>query len=111
LEEHARPWQARDVPGIRRHKLQLELSLVVPMYNEAQNVAALVQETCAALRGRAFELLRVDDGSQDATPVEALRLREQSQLRVLQHLRQHGQSAALYFRGGGEPCSLSRHFG
>ena len=77
--------------------MQLELSIVVPMYNEAQNVAALVQETSSVLRGRAFELLLVDDGSHDATLGEALRLsRELPQLRVLQHPRRYGQSAALY---------------
>ena len=77
--------------------MQLELSIVVPMYNEAQNVAALVQETSSVLRGRAFELLLVDDGSHDATLGEALRLsHELPQLRVLQHPRRYGQSAALY---------------
>lgn len=77
--------------------MQLELSIVVPLYNEAQSIVALVQETRGALRGRAFELLLVDDGSHDATLGEALRLcGESPQLRVLQHPRRYGQSAALY---------------
>jgi dolichol-phosphate mannosyltransferase len=76
--------------------VQLDLSIVVPMHNEAENVAALVRETCAAMSGRAFELLLVDDGSGDATLAEALRLCDGlPQLRVLAHPRRRGQSAAV----------------
>lgn len=76
--------------------MQPDLSIVVPMYNEAPNVAVLVRETCGVLRGRAFELLLVDDGSIDGTLAEALRLCEWlPQLRVLQHPRRRGQSAAV----------------
>jgi dolichol-phosphate mannosyltransferase len=76
--------------------VQLDLSIVVPMYNEADNVAPLVRETVAAMSGRAFELVLVDDGSSDATLAEALRLSEGlPQLRVLQHPCRRGQSAAV----------------
>lgn len=73
------------------------LSVVIPAHNEAENIGALLEETCAALRGVcSFEIICVDDASCDATLVtlrEALdRLPE---LRVLCHARQTGQSAAL----------------
>lgn len=73
------------------------LSVVVPVRNEAGNVEPLVSEIAAALAGLvAFEILYVDDGSDDATPAELLRLRERvPQLRVVRHARCCGQSAAI----------------
>ena len=44
------------------------LSVVVPVYNEQDNVAPLVGEIVAALRGSVdFEIVYVDDDSTDAT--------------------------------------------
>jgi dolichol-phosphate mannosyltransferase len=73
------------------------LSVVVPVRNEAGNVEPLVSEIAAALAGLvAFEILYVDDGSDDATPAELGRLRERvPQLRVVRHARCCGQSAAI----------------
>jgi glycosyltransferase involved in cell wall biosynthesis len=47
-----------------------DLSIVVPLHNEAANVRPLVSAVLAAVRplGRPFEILLVDDGSTDATP-------------------------------------------
>jgi len=46
-----------------------ELSVVVPVHNESENVVPLILEICAALDGRFdFELVYVDDCSDDATP-------------------------------------------
>lgn len=74
-----------------------ELSVVVPVLNERGNVAALIQEIVAALRGRvAFEAVFVDDFSSDDTlavlTAEQLRTPE---LRVLHHDRRCGQSTAV----------------
>ena len=44
-----------------------EFSVVSPVRNEAENVDALVREIAAALSGRAFEIIFVDDASQDDT--------------------------------------------
>ena len=60
----------RFVPG------DVELSVVVPTLNEAANLPFLVQRIGAALRGRAYEILIVDDGSGDDTPEICARLRE-----------------------------------
>ena len=46
------------------HEPGLAISVVVPVRNEAGNIAPLVAEIAAALPGRAFEIVYVDDGSQ-----------------------------------------------
>ncbi len=73
-----------------------DLSVVVPMRNEAGNVAPLVDEIAAALVGRRFEVICVNDGSTDATEAELKRLQAQHPwLRQMRHARSCGQSAAL----------------
>src|SRR4029077_4361624 len=46
------------------------ISVVVPVRNEAGNIAPLVAEIAAALQGRMFEIVYVNDGSQDSTADE-----------------------------------------
>ena len=46
------------------------ISVVVPVRNEAGNIAPLAAEIAAALQGRAFEIVYVNDGSSDATEQE-----------------------------------------
>lgn len=73
------------------------LSVVVPVYNEQDNIAPLVGEIVAALRGRiAFEIVYVDDASTDRTGA-ALRaaMRATPELRAIAHARQAGQSTAV----------------
>ncbi len=73
------------------------LSVVVPVFNERDNVAPLVAETVAALRGRLrFEIVFVDDGSEDDTPAVLRALKADTpELRVLRHERRSGQSTAI----------------
>ena len=73
------------------------VSVVVPVRNEAGNVAPLVSEISAALQGRwAFEVVYVNDGSSDGTEAELKRLKEQRPwLRQIKHARSCGQSAAV----------------
>jgi dolichol-phosphate mannosyltransferase len=75
----------------------MDLSVVVPVKNEAENIAPLAAEIAAALGGVVtYEILYVDDGSTDATAAEIQHLaREQLHLRLLRHARSCGQSAAL----------------
>jgi len=73
------------------------VSIVVPVRNEAGNIAPLIAEIAAALDGRwPYEIIYVNDGSTDAT---AERLGEQMKLRpnlrVLRHEKSSGQSAAV----------------
>jgi glycosyltransferase involved in cell wall biosynthesis len=72
-------------------------SLVIPLYNEAGNILPLVASCVDVLtaRGRAFEIILVDDGSTDATPQEAAEARARWP-RVGVLTRPHaGQAAAL----------------
>jgi dolichol-phosphate mannosyltransferase len=72
------------------------VSVVVPVRNEAGNVSPLVAEIEAALAGRSFEIVYVDDGSQDGTQAELLALMaERPWLRQIRHEESCGQSAAV----------------
>lgn len=74
-----------------------QLSVVVPVHNEEDNVAPLVGEIVAALRGVIpFEIVYVDDLSKDAT-LERLRALKATtpELRVIRHLSNSGQSTAI----------------
>ncbi|TAK38777.1 MAG: glycosyltransferase [Lysobacteraceae bacterium] len=73
------------------------LSVVVPVYNEEDNVAPLVAEIVAALRGRIeFEIVYVDDDSKDGTLARLRALKaEVPELRVIHHASQSGQSTAI----------------
>ena len=75
-----------------------ELSLVIPVYNEQDNLPILAAEIAAALRplGLPYEVLFVDDGSTDESPAVLARLAGADPvLRVLRQRRNSGQSAAL----------------
>jgi len=72
------------------------VSVVVPVRNEAGNVAPLVAEIAAALAGRVFEILYVNDGSRDGTEQELRGLMTlRPWLRQLRHAQSCGQSAAV----------------
>ena len=72
------------------------VSVVVPVRNEAGNIAPLVAEIAAALAGRVFEILYVNDGSRDGTEQELRGLMTlRPWLRQLRHAQSCGQSAAV----------------
>ncbi|HEX5230766.1 MAG TPA: glycosyltransferase family 2 protein [Bradyrhizobium sp.] len=73
------------------------MSIVVPVRNEAENVAPLIAEIAAALDGRwAHEIIYVDDGSTDATAERLAAIRRQrGNLRQIRHATSSGQSAAV----------------
>jgi len=79
-----------------------QLSVVVPVHNEEDNVAPLVGEIVAALRDNAllnggdFEIIYVDDTSRDATLQRLQALQATTpELRVIRHLTNAGQSTAI----------------
>lgn len=74
-----------------------QLSVVVPVFNEQHNIAPLVHEITAALRGLLpFEIIYVDDCSKDASRDVLKQLRTQiPELRVFGHSQQSGQSTAI----------------
>lgn len=69
------------------------VSVVVPLYNEEENVPLLQAELVAALAGLDHEIIFVDDGSSDGT---AKRVVAGSSVRLLSFERNAGQSAAMY---------------
>jgi glycosyltransferase involved in cell wall biosynthesis len=76
---------------------ELELSIVLPCFNEREAVAPLAAELHAVLRklDREFEILFVDDCSNDGTRRALAELeRRYPELRVVEHVRNAGESAA-----------------
>lgn len=80
----------------------MDISVVIPVCNEVDNVGPLAREIVAALRDREFEIIFVDDGSTDGTAAAVRALRHDiPQARLLSHSFRSGQSAAV--------CSGVRH--
>ncbi|MBS0565489.1 MAG: glycosyltransferase family 2 protein [Proteobacteria bacterium] len=73
------------------------VSIVIPARNEAENVGALLDEIDRACTGKAeYEVIVVDDGSDDGTGAAVERLMEsRPHLRLVRHDRSGGQSAAV----------------
>jgi len=69
------------------------VSVVVPLFNEEENVPILQAELTNALTGLDYEIIFVDDGSRDQT---VSRIASDPRIRVLQFERNAGQSAAMY---------------
>jgi len=78
--------------------LNLDISVVIPVYNESRNVVQLANELRAALDNVVeYEVLVVDDASTDDTDAHLREAAEilQSRLRVIRHTENCGQSAAV----------------
>ncbi|MDI6838641.1 MAG: glycosyltransferase, partial [Rhizobiaceae bacterium] len=77
----------------------LELSVVVPLFNEEESVGPLIERICAAMAGfgKPWELLLIDDGSADATVARARQSlgREGLDLKIVELQRNFGQTAAM----------------
>jgi dolichol-phosphate mannosyltransferase len=70
-----------------------EVSVVVPLYNEEENVSILQGELTDALTGLDYEIIFVDDGSRDET---FSRIVPGPRIRVLRFEKNAGQSAAIF---------------
>ena len=79
--------------------MTVDLSIIVPLYNEEENVHLMHAAIVAALRplGLRSEIVFVDDGSRDATFAECLKLPrgETPLLRLVKLRRNYGQTAAM----------------
>lgn len=75
------------------------LSVVIPLLDEAENLPLLYEQLTKTLQalGQPYEILFVDDGSRDASPLvlEELFRRDPVHVRVLQFRRNFGKTAAL----------------
>ena len=78
----------------------MKLSLIVPCFNEAENVELFQKETIQAFQGcgYSFEIIFVDDGSSDATLHNLRKLYEQQRcpVKVVSFSRNFGKEAGLY---------------
>ena len=80
------------------HPVKPELSIIIPIKNERENIEELVRRIQTALTplGRAFEIVYIDDGSTDGSYELLARLCQHTpELRVLKFDRNYGQTAAL----------------
>ena len=80
----------------------MELSVIVPVKNEQENILPLLGEIRAALEGRCdYEIIYINDSSTDCTPlILSQALQEFLCLRVLTQAHSCGQSTAVMSGGG-----------
>lgn len=76
----------------------MEISVVVPVFNEAENITPLLDEISAAMaEADRYEIIYVDDGSTDDTPrILTDATQQTAHLRILRHQQSCGQSTAIY---------------
>jgi glycosyltransferase involved in cell wall biosynthesis len=73
-----------------------EVSLIIPVYDEEENIGVLVSEIDDALAEIRYEAIFIDDGSRDGTLSELTTARhEHPELRIIKLKRNWGKSAAL----------------
>ena len=74
----------------------MELCIVVPTFNEAQNVVILVEKLTATLQGIDWEVIFVDDDSSDGTAdIVRTVARDNPHVRCLQRIGRRGLSSAV----------------
>ncbi len=81
-----------------RATAELDLSVIVPLYNEEENIEPLCAELLEVLEptGIRYEVILVDDGSGDSTLTRALEIvRRQPTFRLIEFRRNFGQTAAM----------------
>lgn len=78
--------------------MEMDLSVVVPVRDEEENIAPLVNEICSVLDGLLeYEIVYVDDGSSDDTWKRLVALSEKlSQLKIVRLRKSFGQSTAIH---------------
>lgn len=75
----------------------IELSVVVPVKNEAENIEPLITEIMDALDGKVnYQIVYVDDGSDDSTPKMLVNMQAKTdRLKIVTHKESCGQSTAV----------------
>lgn len=79
---------------MNQNPLSENLSVVVPVYNEEENISLLVERIEGALRGKNFEIILVDDGSTDQTR-QAIKSLNNPNVVLIELKKNYGQSLAL----------------
>lgn len=71
-----------------------KLSIIIPVYNEEENVGLLVDRIETALQGKSYEIILVDDGSTDKTRLEIKKLNNPN-VALIELKKNYGQSLAM----------------
>ncbi len=77
----------------------MDLSVIIPFYNEEENIDFVLDETASVLRstGKSFEIITVDDGSTDTTlKILQRRSADIPELKIICHPRNMGQGIAFW---------------
>lgn len=86
----------------------MKISIIVPVYNEADNIISLIDEIVAVMnQAEAYEIIYVDDGSNDDTAAVLKQAQQNVRaLRVIRHQQSCGQSTAVYtgIKAANYPC-------
>lgn len=77
-----------------QNSISVNISIVVPLYNEEQNMKPLVEQIEAALNGMNYEIILVDDGSMDQTR-QAVKKLNNPNVVLIELKKNYGQSLAL----------------
>lgn len=89
---HRHPAHHSPLPEVER----TDISVVVPVYNEAKNLPILYEEICEALQVQSWELILIDDGSTDSSHQVAAAIHQRdNRVRVVRLRRNFGKTAAL----------------
>lgn len=72
----------------------MKLSVVIPVFEEEENIKPMMKALKSALKGIGFEAIFVDDGSSDGTVDNILKLKEEN-IRLLVFARNFGQTSAM----------------
>ena len=99
MAKHHRGFESLSLRHFFLMPAPLEISVIVPVFNEAENIAPLAREILTALSplNRPFEIVFVDDASTDATWTNLAAERAKDlRVRGLRHARNAGQSAAVW---------------
>ncbi len=84
--------------SFENHRPAIDISVIVPLYNEEECVTLLYEKIVAALEplDHSFEILFVDDGSRDATVAVASKITaNDKRLRIIKFRRNYGQTPAM----------------
>ncbi|PWJ42268.1 glycosyltransferase family 2 protein [Sediminitomix flava] len=73
---------------------KVTLSLVIPVMNERENIAPMIEQVQSALKDYTYELIFVDDGSSDGT-VDEIKKYADEKIKVVVFYRNYGQTTAM----------------
>lgn len=95
MKDHSATEEAGPASGQSLENAPIELAVVVPTFNEAGNVAPLLEAVFSALEGRSFEIIYVDDDSPDGTAEKVREFaRKDLRVRCLHRYGRRGLSSA-----------------